>query len=340
MQLPIDAEWLEQLYDIWKDPLLVKILSKVTNDDVQSYIQKVISERVISERTDLLDTLMNEARSPHEMFRGRFIETLRINTFPFLREYTREVERIPVALLPTQELNACVMKTPRGNPVILLDSGVIFHLSMLVRSFLAYFSWHSRAPFSRDYSQASFGDTILLLGEFCSTGNVSVLSEIETYDLPSRPTYDTHVETSVRFIEKYILLHEYGHAILKHLDVDDTTLLQAAPKPLEVYSVSQQQELEADAFALDRLIDGTKGQMSPSDVAFFAGILFRFFDVCEAFRASAVQDKTSHPPALARWQRTKQRAERSHHLEDEVFGLDSAFEGIKEKRRWPPTSVI
>lgn len=181
MGSPTDEEFLESLHDHLKDDDYIDFLGEFSEGDLKK-------------RVDVAKALLCLTAS-HD-----------------------EAKTIPVGIVPTRELNACTVRTPRGSHVILLDSGVFLILAMLFRAYMAFYTWNTLKPYCHDHSQAAFGRTILLLAEHCVTGDFGVLARIPTLQCPSLPDYDRAVSNFANLVEIFILLHEYGHAILRHLD--------------------------------------------------------------------------------------------------------------------------
>jgi hypothetical protein len=109
-------------------------------------------------------------------------------------------------------------------------------------------------------------------------------------------------------IETFILLHEYAHVVLGHLH--DHASKPFAPEVglgLTKYTKSQEQELEADQYALEHFVKlFTDGFTVAGDVILLScGLLLHFLALCERRTAESHSGTTRHPPALERWGRIK-----------------------------------
>ncbi len=274
------------------------------------------------------EQLRREIANPRLAFRGQIINLLRDGALRILAPFQSQLSGIPLGPIPTRQLNACAVRTPRGGAVILLDHGVLLHVSMLVRSYLAFYTWHSETPYCRDHSQDEFAETILLLAESCATGRQLPLKRISTWNCPSLGDFDPTTETLASQIELLILLHEFGHVVLKHLHADHTAELRLHDqKSVPMYTKSQNQEFEADQFAFEQMKSVGTGHVLPTDVAFSFGLLLKFFGLCESLSpARGPASQHTHPPASSRWDRVKSIAGVASQQETLAFRLDGAFD--------------
>ena len=101
-----------------------------------------------------------------------------------------------------------------------------------------------------------------------------------------------------------MLLHEYGHVALGHLNPMQTHNISLEGKQeveLKEYSRSQLAEFEADKFAVEHAIRGQDvGVTFPVEHFGLAiGLIYRFFDLCEALGGSSGA-ATTHPPGITR----------------------------------------
>jgi len=197
------------------------------------------------------------------------------------------------------------------------------NLVLLVTWYQGFHSWHLGIPYCEDHTQIEFGKGIMSLAAFCATGEFKELRKASTLTCPSLPPPSINEPTglTVTMIQAFVLLHEYGHVILGHLNPSDTTLVEMTNKgAIEVYNISQNQEFAADAFAL---------QAFPFklEAAYFAGLLFKFFQTSETFLSV---HSTTHPPSSARWERIKQVAGVANHSDSLAFQLDETFQSINQ----------
>lgn len=306
--LPTDNEFLSQLYERFKDKEWVARWEKhVKTVDLAEAVERSIAGGIAGNgREEELSQLIEESLTPSQLFRGKFIQMLKVLALHMLKPFRDKLEAIPVGCLPTRMLNGTTFRTPRGGHVIVLDQGVIMQLAILVRSYFAYYTWHTREPYCRDHSQAEFGRTIRLLAAFSVSGELGYLRNISTWDCPSLPQYDDVIEIFPMMIEVAILLHEYGHVVLGHLGSCRVMPLHFdSAGDLTTYLNSQGQELEADEFAFRQMTEGMKPGLDSLDIAFSFGLLFNFFHLGDQIQPP---EAPTHPPALVRWERIKRLA--------------------------------
>jgi hypothetical protein len=133
-------------------------------------------------------------------------------------------------------------------------------------------------------------------------GHLDILS---TFAVPD----DNFTDLAV-VIEEFILLHEYGHLRLGHLDCTKPSM-PLDPGKIELPR-TQNEELEADAYAVDCLLS----HYPEEKVAIACGSLMHFFGLCEVLALLFVSSRQagthlammqSHPSGYARWERIKER---------------------------------
>jgi hypothetical protein len=321
-KLPTDEEYLEQLHEMLKDDEWIAVQERyMTHEDAVAAAKMYIAEgSFMDARFDDLVDAIEEATAPSRFFRGQYIRFLRHIALSATEEHTENLKDIPVACLPTQLLNAAAFRTPRGGAIILMDQGVIFHLGLLVRSYLAWRFWHSPEPYCRDHSQDEFALTILRLAHFSATGKREFLQAITTWKCPSLPLHEEIVEAVALGIEIFIILHEFGHVGLNHLAISHAISFATEPRgELTVYTNSEEQEFEADEFAFKHYC---RIRERPDDIAFGCALLFHFFNLCERISPPKVR---THPPALHRWNRIRTYVDLSKYPENWANFIDDEF---------------
>jgi hypothetical protein len=325
---PADEEYLDELYRLLGDDEWIKFQEASSKREEPT----VAAQRAIDagqfepHQFDQLARAIRESLTPSLYFRGEYVGLLKQAALRMTGPHSRRLENIPVGCLPTRLLNAGAYKTPRGGAVILLDSGVILQLGMLVRSFLAYYTWNAPdhfaagEPYCRDHSQTEFGRTIQSLAAFSVTGDLELLRHITTWRCPSLPNYDETMEHFAMGIELFIMLHEYGHIALGHLESCATMSVPVRlAGELTLFTNSQMQEFEADQFAFECY---ASAGFLPTDVATHCGLLFHLFNLAELIRPPQTR---THPPALARWEKIKNLTPLSARPESWANFLDEAF---------------
>lgn len=331
MSTPTDEEFLNQLYESWRDDSWIDFDRSMRRDE-QAAMKAMIAEGLYepSEHERAKADLV-EIRDLRKSFRGQFVEVLKQLAFRCLDKNGERVSHLPVGLLPTGELNACAVRTPRGSAVIILDHGMVLKLPLLLRSFWALSTYDEKEPFCRDHSKADFAATIRYVALHCLTNDNSYLSAITTWNCPSLPRYNYHVNLEALMIETFILLHEYAHVLLGHLH--DHALAPFAPEVglgLTKYTKSQEQEFEADQYALEHFVKLlTDGPTVAGDaILLCCGLLIHCFALCERLTAETCSGTATHPPALERWGRIKDYLQVSDNS-TMANGLDRVFLPIK-----------
>jgi len=328
LALPTDEQFLDELYKELGDDEWIEIQNSAgKHEEPAVTAQKAIDAGEFGQdQFEELTGAIRESLAPSLYFRGAFIRQLKRAALQMLAPYSQQLENVPVGCVPTRLLNAGAYRTPRGGAVILLDSGVILQLGLLVRTFFSYYTWNAPdrfaagKPHCHDHSQASFGRTIQHLAAFSVTGEVQQLRAITTWNCPSLRTYDQSVEFAAMGIELFIMLHEFGHVALGHLDGCSTMSVPTRlAGELTVYTNSQKQEFEADKFAFEHYCSSG---MRRTDIAFSCGLLFHLFHLAELIRPPKAR---THPPALARWEKIKELTPLSAYPESWSNFLDEAF---------------
>lgn len=319
-KLPTDSEYCDSLYERYHDPVWAEVWKKVMPLALAQYLAK--------ENIEPPDGLVDEYSSPEASFRGRYIAAIRDFALHFLGEVQSQVKDIPVALLPTWQLNACATQTPRNGAAILLDSGTISSLTTLPRYYLTLSDYTGHPEF-RDGIWEDLASGVVSLAAFCTSGDIDDFHRAHAFeDLPflagTKTTEPGGMLTTGLMC--FILLHEYGHAKLGHLDPRNIKELQLKRDRVKIYNPSQLQEFEADEFAFAHL----RRTIGPLESAFISGLLLKFFELCEDLLPG---HSTTHPPSVARWKAIKELAELSAHPTSPAAILDQTFEEIREADR-------
>jgi hypothetical protein len=251
-----------------------------------------------------------ELGDPRRLYSGTFIGSLRSGALAILQDETGQTASIPIALLPTRQLNALSVASPRGGAVILLNSSVLWMLPMLFSLYTALDSWQRQDGTAKEFSPEQLADGLIRLAVFAATDDLTYLRSSRVVVAPS----DERLEELMNLIllaEHFLLLHEYGHVVLGHLNHDRTVLLGAIDgEQVAAFDRVVDDEYEADAFAVSRLLRASSGRLRPTDVAIGPGLLLNFFALVElVVRSLGTPHDTSHPPALQRWVRVQAMTE-------------------------------
>jgi len=304
-----DSAFLDSLYEAWLDSPYAEILTanlspaRLEFDGIFDWLAREgiyhveEKEQVRHESLQILDS--------RAAFRGHFIESLRSAALEMVPANVGQLGMVPVGLLPTRQLNACAVPTPTGGAVIVLDHAVVLLMMTLIRLTRAFATYDQPQPFTRAQPWEAYGLALVALAKYCLTGRGSYLAPFEPVVTFSDMKDPDQTTISWSFVaELFILLHEYGHVALNHLDRSRTDILVlTASVPIYQYTKSQQQEFDADAYALRCLLQhGSARNIKDKDLAFAIGTLLNFFDLCDAIRTLSRQTASeTHPAGWDRW---------------------------------------
>lgn len=191
-------------------------------------------------------------------------------------------ERVPSTSAWTRRLNACTVKLPTGRPGIVMDKSMVLWTRMVARGASLAID-----ELCDDQQRLAGMQTVGFALLYAATQDFYFLKEgYKRYGaLPETGRYMDLVWPRLSSgMDMFILLHEYGHALLGHLD---------APALGEVGPERRQLEHEADTYALRLLMDD---HMAPP--AWSICLLMRSFAIAEAVAPAAV---STHPSWRDRW---------------------------------------
>lgn len=281
------------------------------------------------------EALYEEHQSPRNALRGQFVEAIRKLALIFAGPDTARLERIPLLMMPTGELNARVFSAPSGLPVVVLNQGLIAQMAWVINATLSFISWHDEDSFCTDVPQSDYGAAMVGLAHTVVSGDMRHLQpHAQTLRFRSLGDYNEQTNMWLELVEAFIVLHEFGHVIRGHRgssrkrsaeDLADEAITVEQLETFE-YNRSQLDEFEADEYAFARILATGKGKLRPTDVAFVAGITLRFLVLCE--RISGARSD-SHPPAVSRWERIKDLAELDEDPKALAHRLDGGFDAIE-----------
>jgi hypothetical protein len=224
MSLPTDDESLVELY------------ARFADHGASAMFDKPLREAdLVALDPDLVRQLQAEFEDPRRAFRGIVIDATRQAALPLLGADAERVKSIPVGLLPTHELNASAVRTPRGGAVILLNRSVMWALPLLFFSYAALDSWHTADALTKEMSDLALAECILSLAMFCATDDLRHLAaNPDIAVILERIAGDKEVVMNAVLMECFVLLHEYGHILHGHLDTHDTMSFGSAREEPEV----------------------------------------------------------------------------------------------------------
>jgi hypothetical protein len=330
-----DDEYLDYIYSVSVDNSYVSEYIRAYNEnfDLEKEFAVLVAAGVYQpDEIEKFKEISLETYSLDKAFRGEFINSLKQMALMVVEDDREYLTSIPVGLLPSRELNACAIRTPSNGAVIILNQGVIGQLMYVCRCTLSFISWQSNTPFCRDASQGDYAKALIGLAKYVMTGDSKYIVRFK--DVLQFPSLSDYEETTILFcqlMELFILLHEYGHVVKGHLNsASIRTAFDGELPELQEYSKSEQQEFEADQYAINQLIQkGVEGGLRQSDIALCAGLVMKFFELCEAVSPSDHTSGTrTHPPARDRWEKIKTHTSLESANGALALNLDPAFKVI------------
>lgn len=155
------------------------------------------------------------------------------------------LDSIPIAVLPTGCVNACAARAPNGDPLVLIDSGLL----NMVDFFLETKPTLLELITSKGIETAN---------EYCVEAYRFVLNHYARSGQVPYPRPDIHISAESRTlvlqqtmaIELFVLCHELGHIYAGHLARSNVKRLAVGIKEnaADFYQLSWEQEFEADAW--------------------------------------------------------------------------------------------
>jgi hypothetical protein len=238
---------------------------------------------------------------------------------------------IPIGALPTNDPNAAAIRTPGGDPVVVVNTGMMALLSRSVNAFIGV----QPTPLTPAmWSDRKATNWIVQGCIALATGTARAgMDRVPTFTDPMRMTASASL---VDCATAFIIGHEYGHVQLGHLEDGDVCLKRLlssdlAPS-LEVYHKRHEQEFDADRRGAElAVVFNRQTHRPPSQAVFFAmSFFFQLVQVLDICTGSTL-DRTSHPPAADRWQSVKSivRSQYDDMMERDLAQLDAFFDGVR-----------
>lgn len=269
------------------------------------------------------ELIYREGNTPIKLLQGTVARVVVRTALDCLSSEREALKRVPVGILPSTDVNAFAIRTPRRGAVIALNVALLHHFKILLYSSLALIHVDDHSTFNRSHPSEEYEQSIIRLAKVVCSGDTINWDEFHIRDCFIGAQPNRLVTTSMLFVAVFVLLHEYGHVQLGHLDANAVRQIAIGSTEVDVYLNSHNQEYDADNFALVRfrkLLHDHEAAMS------IVGILFRFFDLCE--RMAGVTVSGTHPPALQRWQRIKNICEEDQGNGGTIGAIDALFDGL------------
>lgn len=264
-----------------------------TDEDFISYFEGLIQLQVLPE--GVRNQIRKEAPHIRHPLDNPLIKSIEHACCKMIGHHKTQLSKIPAGLVLNKYLNAEVLKGESNEIGILIDLGIISSLEQMLHAFLRFSRYHN--PIHR--YRTTCAQTLYLLSDFCVTGNLFSFSKISPIPkICATPVILQHVLTCHGLIDTFILLHEYAHVVLGHLDDCQVNATDRLIKK------NRAQEIQADEQAVQWLIGSNEYRNIVPSVCHILGLLFRFQDLCETHPSFDLKGY-SHPSAMERWEQIK-----------------------------------
>lgn len=234
-----------------------------------------------------------------------------IGLFNFCIDDAKErerLQRVPICMANCQFLNAGAIPVPSGGECILLHSGITSG-GDLARILYSFSSDDASSLTREDMTNAMKG--FLAVARHVTVGESDIESVASGIALADTERSESGLDTRGTIINMFVLMHEYGHVQLDHLevvrDLDISTLSDSQRK--ELFHVMRSCEYKADSWAYRRLMEADWSscafERDPDGritAALGICLVFEFLHLAEAFRDSGESALDTHPPARNRKQ--------------------------------------
>ncbi|MFD4477574.1 hypothetical protein ACFWPU_15880 [Streptomyces sp. NPDC058471] len=170
------------------------------------------------------------------------------------------LEVVPVGLLTLRMLNARAFKSPNGDPVIVMNQGLLNLLSEYkeMQMEAAFLSDQEGREFAEKYERSCYRFLLKQFDSISPFDNNSMLATpAELLEVKARVRMPEHAmwanQMTYMGAEMFVLAHEFAHVAAGHLDTADTRSVgpdggspSSTSTTLSCYKLSWQQEYEAD----------------------------------------------------------------------------------------------
>ncbi len=247
--------------------------------------------------------------------------------------------RVFVADFPTGTLNAHAKRVPDGSGyVFLLNVGLMNLLYDAVKIVFSQTGW---ARFDKSHAPIPGTETGGHEVEFAEAAKLLqklVREYVQTGQWHSQPGHffltdekrNLFVAELVLSAERFVLAHEFEHALLGHLDRDETDTVDLPARPqfrLLVANKSQEEELAADMVAGAGFLLGLPRRAADPDAVFHAHLAlagpFVFLELLRQTESAAGVVYRTHPPTKDRARALRELFKTK--LPESAFGLSDAL---------------
>lgn len=319
-----DNQFLDYLYHLWRD----SSYQPRSDEYIQSRAKELIDAgEWSSDELDELKQVLREATDPYQSFRGQTLENFRDATLRILGRNAVLVDSIPVGLLPSSELNAFAVKNPNGGHVVVLNSALDPIMQLVFQSFFSIETHNADDPFDNSHHILDHAQSLLQIADSVGTGTPDGVVLLPTWDCHDGILQDETLLVFAEVVLIFVLLHEYGHIVLNHLDgAMAMRKVRIGNQTEEVQTPDHQQEFEADQYAIDSLLNHLDSEIHWHSL-YAIGIFFRFLDLCEFVTGS--KGSLTHPPSSSRWNRIKDRLSEAILENPNIRNVDTIFDNLK-----------
>lgn len=303
---PTDQQYLETLM---RDSALVlpRQLRVLQEKRAVESVDELIEKKLIDpkDRQSYIDINMGFL-NPATIFQGRVLRRLKSQALGYLSDEEAVLKAVPVGVLSTPEMNAFAIRTPRGGAAVALNSALWLYLKIAFYSFLAMIYRKTEYAIGAHHTNETYARNLYTLVSAMRTQSIIIMSADGEHSIAdcvgdaARP--EQMVLQNMQHALVFILLHEYGHIHHGHLDVHLTRRVSTEKENIDIYVTSQEQEFEADEFAVRRFfLEGEKQMLNNVSHIVAITMLFLLFDLCEDDSVSEILG--THPKSKKRLER-------------------------------------
>lgn len=284
-ELPSDQDFLRSLMIEYTMPLPSPIREIQEENWLRAAEEQVQKGNIKPSEKDVYLESLRINHNPMELFQGSLLQEYRKDALGKLHSDKHGLDRVAVGLFSTRELNAFAIKTPRGNSAVALHIGLWGYLKTPFYCILAIAGRHSQdSSLCKHHPDETYALNLLQCIPAIQQGSIIVTLTSGKHSIADclGPTAKPN-KTLVVFLKQaiiFVMLHEYGHISLGHLNEEETRKKMLDDTQVEVYLTSHKQEYEADAFAFKSILNSSSDEESVLSLTSI-WLLFSVFDLCE-----------------------------------------------------------
>jgi hypothetical protein len=267
---------------------------KNTDEEFVSHFERLIQRQLLPDKAR--DQIRKDAQHANHPLDNPMIKFMERTCRKLIGHNKTQLSQVPTGLVLTKYLNAEALKGENDEVGIVIDLGLISSIEQMLHVFFRFSRHHFPMP-NRHYRKTC-ARALHFLADFCVLGDWQSFAAVSRIEEQVTPEFFKQVTTCTGVIHTFILLHEYAHVCLGHLDdcpVNDTDRL---------ITKSKDKEIQADVQAIQWLIASEEYRNIVPSVCHILGLLFRFQHLCEMHPSFDLK-RYSHPSAMERWDRIK-----------------------------------